>query len=257
MSNQNPEQFPAQADVHIADLTTAPSHERQFISDLFENSIVSDPIEAATRREDFVQYAGELAAEFRVQQQAQFYVDQATSWNGFVKSETAVTSPLEAPVGFSAASLIKNGSLIRADSLEKSIIALSHDAINQGHVEVDTLELITDAGHAIRYSDLRDKMSSSVRKGGPETTQQTARLDKAFFNDVRLFAERGHASNRVASAPGVFYTKVPDSKLRTYWMVPQDERADGVRTIVRVADCADSLAKEVALYRQLFGVTMR
>jgi hypothetical protein len=219
--------------------------------------MVHDSEEAASRREDFVQYAGELAAEIRMQQQAQFYVDKATSWNGFVKPEMNTATPVEAPGGFSKANLIKGGALIRTDSLEKSLRSLNNEAHDAEFIEADVLELVTDSGEIIRYCDMRNKMTSSVRKGGPETKQQEARLDKAFFNDVRLFAERGHASNRVAAAPGVFYTKVPDSKLRAYWMLPQDERADGVKTVVRVADCADSVAKEVALYRQLFGVTMR
>ena len=100
-------------------------------------------------------------------------------------------------------------------------------------------------------------MSSSVRKGGPETPQQARRLERAFFADLKFLAEKGHAQNRAHGIPGVFYSKVPDTKLRAYWMQVTDERADGVMTIARIADCANSVAKEIALYRQVFGITWR
>jgi hypothetical protein len=257
MSAHQPNQFPAPADPHVDDLLHAPGHERQFVSELLEHSMAPEAPDAPTRREEFAGYAGELATELRLQQQAQFYVDKAISWNGFVKPENDTEVAVDAPKGFSEAILIPKGALIETDSLEKSIQSLSHDDIVEGHFEADALVLKTDAGEAIRFTDLRDKMSSSVRKGGPETKQQKARLDRAFFSDLKMLADQGHAPNRVSGVQGVYYSKVPDSKLRAYWMIGRDERADGVKTAVRIADCADSVAKEIALYRQLFGMTIR
>ena len=171
MSHSNPDQFPAPADPHIADITGAPRHEQQFVGDLLEHSMVQNPGEAASRREDFAQYAGDLATEVRMQEQAQFYTEKATSWNGFVKPETDTAIPAEIPKGFSKANLIKNGALIRTDSLEKTVISLNDEAHNSEFIEADVLELMTDSGELIRYCDIRDRMTSSVRKGGPETKQ--------------------------------------------------------------------------------------
>ena len=155
---------------------------------------------------------------------------------------------LTPPEGFKSHTVYPNGAELPVEQFENSIYSLQ---TNQDVIRADAHELTLDSGQTVRYVDLRDFMTASVRKDGPENERDREALDRGFYRDLKFFVETGHAKNSVVGVKGVNYTKLKRSVMRSYWRPVTDKQASGVPTVVRLADSRGK-ASEGALYRRVF-----
>ena len=120
------------------------------------------------------------------------------------------------------------------------------------------VELATDRGKRVRLADLRPNLRHQLHDIEPDAAC-APHLDSHFYNDLRLYADRGWARNTVHGLHGVLYTRVMSSKTRAIWGPVRVVERDGehVLTVARFGDCGNDPHKQVALYRRLFGMTLR
>jgi hypothetical protein len=163
--------------------------------------------------------------------------------------------PLDAvpPQGFSRETIEPDGAELPLHQFAGKINSL---AVTGDSLKADVHHLVTDSGQHIRYCDLRPFMTSAVRKGGVADQTQSQALDRAVFRDLKFYAEKGHAKNHITDVPGVLYTKLGNTKIRSYWMTVKDTSDTDIPTLARLADCGDSVAAEADLYRRVFGMKL-
>lgn len=121
---------------------------------------------------------------------------------------------------------------------------------------LEVTEYVTDVGKRVLVADMRDLMGHKTRKLAPDEPAQKKQLDARFLYDIKILADNKRPRNTVTGVSGVGYTKPPSSTLRGYWLI--ETNPDGTRDplVIRLADCA-SKGDEVALYRQLFDMTLK
>ena len=169
-------------------------------------------------------------------------------------SDIFVDETVIPPEGFTREVITARGARIPTQQFEGTIHSLAESV--GAEIKTDVRTLVNDSGKAVRLVDLRTQMTNNVRKGGPETESAKKKLDEAMYKDLRFFLDNGHGKNSVRSAKGVYYTKRGSSKERAYWMVVNDQLAEGTTTIARIADSKDSIAAEAALYSTVFHKTL-
>jgi hypothetical protein len=153
------------------------------------------------------------------------------------------------PPGFTSREKLASKALLPGSQFANSVRILA----GKGH-EVDVVEYTTDRGKSLRVCDLRLATQAALKGARPQTEADQTRLDDAFMRDAKIFADNGTPRNNLSVVPGVFYTKVSATKLRSYWMPVRDEgNPDGVRTIARIGDCGNGVNYETMLHRRLFA----
>lgn len=160
------------------------------------------------------------------------------------------------PNGFVSWQLTPGGASLATKQLEQAFPAFSGSS---EHLVADALELTTDLGNKVRVCDLRPYMSASIRKTGPQTHQDQDKLDRAFFSDLKAFADMGHGRNTVTlAAVTTYYTRAGNTSMRAYWTPVKDELdTSKVRTVARIGDSGNNKGYETKLYRRLFGEVIR
>jgi hypothetical protein len=122
-------------------------------------------------------------------------------------------------------------------------------------------ELTTDGGRRVRLVDLRPELASHTHDITPQGAE-VGRLDSRFYHDLRFYVDKGWSRNVVHGLGGIAnacYTRIVGSKARAYWRPVRvwEHGAEHVLTVARIADCGGDQRNEIALYRRLFGVTLR
>lgn len=185
------------------------------------------------------------------------YADFVSALGELGLAAAEVTQPDlgEPPSGFVSWRTIPDGSRLPSGQFDGKVAGLGNGA---EVITTDVLELVTDAGNTVRVSDLRANMSSPVRKLGPKSTREQDKLDRAFFRDIKVYADTGLARNTVTDvAKGVNYTRAGDTSMRTYWTPVQDKgNTEKVRAVARLADSGDNKGMESKLYHRIFGAQL-
>lgn len=157
---------------------------------------------------------------------------------------------LTPPSGFSREVALTKPVLISTEQFAGRI----HSLREQGSaIAADVHVYTTDLGNSIAVCDLRGLMTNSVREGGPTSERgEDAALDRAFLNDLKFYADQGHARRSVHGVRGVNYSRVNGTKIRGYWMPVMPDNPLGMPLIGRIADCGNSVRGEEALYNRVF-----
>ena len=161
---------------------------------------------------------------------------------------------LTPPAGYSCETILSEPIILGASQFEGRIHSLSRDSGKS--ISVEAHELVTDMGSRIAVCDLRGLMTNSVKEGGPSEKGEDVALDRAIMNDIKFFADQGHARKSVTGVKGVYYSRVNGTKIRGYWTALTPETPLGMPVVGRLADCGNSPRAEEDLYRRVFDKTV-
>ena len=155
------------------------------------------------------------------------------------------------PAGFSREVVLTQPVILDAAQFNGRIHSLSRE--NGSTLSVDVHELTTDMGNTVAYCDLRGLMTNSVKEAGPTEKGEAAALDRAILNDIKFYADQGHARKSVHGVKGVYYSRVNGTKIRGYWTALTPEEPLGMPLVGRIADCGNTVRGEEALYGRVFN----
>ncbi len=158
----------------------------------------------------------------------------------------------QTPPGFNSVQQLAEPMRIPADVLNDRVVPLRQ---HEGDIELSISEYITDLGNKVLVADLREMMSSKLRKLGPDGRGQ-GQLDRKYIQDIKYLGDNHHPRNTVTGISGIGYTKVPSTKLRSYYAVIANPQGGREPVMVRLGDCGGP-AQQPALYRALFAMGIK
>lgn len=160
------------------------------------------------------------------------------------------------PPGFTEWHVTDEKSRLLVSQFSGKVVAL---AVTSDEISTEVAELVSDADNIIRVCDLRPCMTGSLEKLGPRTSSEQGKLDRAFYRDLKTYADTGQIRNRVTDiAQGVYYSRAGGTSMRAFWTLAKDlNNPEGVPTVARLGDSGNNKGFEVQLYHRLFGATWR
>lgn len=154
------------------------------------------------------------------------------------------------PAGFDAWQVLEHPLTIACEQFAHRVRPLE----NLGEISIEAIELVSDAGHAIRLMDLRPVVGSRL---GPRSPRDQEQLDRAFIRDAKILCDTGIAHHAVTDADNILYTTVNSKKLRTYWTTVETEEPmePGVRQVARIVDCGNDAGLQRKLYNSYLVIS--